>query len=168
MLKVSMNLPTKTDYLDYFDQRRVPNPIAVTLTMKQRIESNDFKGRFGINLDPIKVSENTRHFLNRLNQSVFGKGFLRYGKRLSVIPVTEGNKFIRLHIHMTLERPDHMNLDEFEMLISQCWSKTKFGYNDIQIKPIDHYDGWMDYILKNKSKGEGLQSSVDWDNVFLH
>ena len=51
-----MNLPTKTDYLDYFDQRRVPNPIAVTLTMKQRIESNDFKGRFGINLDPIKVS----------------------------------------------------------------------------------------------------------------
>ena len=53
-----MNLPTKSDYLDYFDQRRVPNPIAVTLTMKQRIESNDFKGRFGINLDPIKVSEN--------------------------------------------------------------------------------------------------------------
>ena len=94
-----MNLPTKSDYLDYFDQRRVPNPIAVTLTMKQRIESNDFKGRFGINLDPIKVSENTRHFLNRLNQSVFGKGFLRYGKRLSVIPVRRKQVYPFSHTH---------------------------------------------------------------------
>jgi len=166
--KEPMNLPTKTDYFNYFNDNRVPNAVAVTLTMKQRIESSDFRGRFGVTLDPIRVSENTRHFLNRVNQSVFGKGFLRYGKRLSVIPVTEGNAVIRLHIHMTLERPEHMNLGEFERLISECWSKTKFGYNDIQIKPIDHYEGWMGYILKNKSKSEGLQSSVDWDNVFLH
>ncbi len=163
-----MKLPTKSDYLDYFDKRRVPNPVAVTLTMKQRIESNDFRGRFGVNLDPIKVSENTRHFLNRLNQSVFGKGFLRYGKRLSVIPVTEGNAVIRLHIHMTLERPEHLNLNEFERLISECWSKTTFGYHNIKIKPIYDYMGWIEYKLKSKSKDEGLHSSVDWDNVFLH
>ena len=163
-----MNLPTKTNYLDYLDQRRVPNPVSVTLTLKQRIECNDFKGRFGINLDPIKVSENTRHFMNRLNQSVFGKGFLRYGKRLSVIPVIEGNSFIRLHVHMTLEKPNHIDINEFEQLISKCWSKTKFGYNNIKIKPIDNYMGWVDYTLKNKSKGEGFRSSVDWDNVFLH
>lgn len=168
MLKVPMSLPTKSDYLDFFDNRRVPNAIAVTLTLKQRIESNDYKGRFGANLDLIKVSENTRQFMNRLNKRVFGNGFVRYGKRLSVIPVNEGDESIRHHVHMTLERPDRLSLIEFEKLVSECWSKTKFGYNNIQINPIDDYVGWVSYTLKIKTKGEGLQSSVDWDNVFLH
>jgi hypothetical protein len=163
-----MNLPKKPDYLNFFQNNPVPNPVALTLTLKQRVESNHLKGRFGENLDSLKVSENTRHFMNRLNQSVFGKGFTRYEKRLSVIPVIEGNSFIRLHIHMTLEKPDHLDLDEFRNMIFKCWSKTKFGYHNIEIKPIDNYLGWFDYKLKNRSKGEGLQSSVDWGNVFLH
>lgn len=163
-----MNLPKKLDYLNFFQNKPVPNPVALTLTLKQRVESNHFKGRFGENLDSVKVSENTRHFMNRLNQSVFGKGFTRYGKRLSVVPVIEGNSFIRLHIHMTLEKPAHLDLDEFRNMILKCWSKTKFGYQNIEIKPIDYYFGWFDYKLKNRSKGEGLHSSVDWDNVFLH
>ena len=169
MLKVSMNLPTKTDYLNYFDDNRVPNAVAVTLTLKQRVEINDFKGRFGTNLDSVKVSNNTRDFMNRLNQRIFRNSFKRNGKRLSVLPITEGNSFIRLHIHMTLERPDRLNLEEFSKLISKCWSETTFGHHDICIKPIDdNYLGWIEYKLKNKSKGEGLQSSVDWDNVFFH
>ena len=163
-----MNLPTKFDYLDFFQKKPVPNPIALTLTLKQRVERNHSKGRFGENLDRLKVSENTRHFMNRLNQSVFGKGFTRYGKRLSVVSVIEGNSFIRFHIHMTLEKPIHLDLDEFRNLIIKSWAKTKFGYHDVEIKPIDNYFGWFDYKLKNRSKGEGLQSSVDWDNVFLH
>jgi hypothetical protein len=163
-----MNLPTKLDYLDFFQKKPVPNPVALTLTLKQRVESNHPKGRFGENIDSVKVSENTRHFMNRLNQSVFGKGFTRYGKRLSVVPVIEGNSFIRFHIHITLEKPVHLDLDEFRTMIIKSWTKTKFGYHDIDIKGIDNYHGWLDYKLKNRSKGEGLQSSVDWDNVFLH
>ena len=164
-----MNLPTKTDYLNYFDDNRVPNAVAVTLTLKQRVEINDFKGRFGTNLDSVKVSNNTRDFMNRLNQRIFRNSFKRNGKRLSVLPITEGNSFIRLHIHMTLERPDRLNLEEFSKLISKCWSETTFGHHDICIKPIDdNYLGWIEYKLKNKSKGEGLQYSVDWDNVFFH
>ena len=103
MLKISMNLPTKTDYLNYFDDNRVPNAVAVTLTLKQRVEINDFKGRFGTNLDSVKVSNNTRDFMNRLNQRIFRNSFKRNGKRLSVLPITEGNSFIRLHIHMTCD-----------------------------------------------------------------
>ena len=163
-----MSFPVKSDYIDFFNNRRVPNAVSVTLTLKQRIESNDFRGRFGVTLDSIKVSENTRHFLNRLNQKVYGKSFLRFGKRLSVIPVIEGNAVIRQHVHMILERPDYININDFELLIYECWSKTKFGYNNILIKPIYNYSGWLDYILKNKSKNEDLHSSVDWDNVFLH
>lgn len=163
-----MNLPTKFDYLEFFQSKVVPNPVALTLTLKQRLEQNHIQGRYGEKLDPIKASKNTRHFMNRLNQTIFGKGFIRYGKRLCVVPIIEGNSYIRLHIHMTLEKPVHLDLDEFKNMIIKCWTKTKFGYYDIQIKEIDDYYGWFDYKLKNRSKGEGLHSSVDWDNVYLH
>jgi hypothetical protein len=129
-----MTLPTKSDYLSYFNARRVPNPVAVTLTMKQRIETYDAKGRFGTNIDLIKASKNTRDFMNRINKSVFGNGFVRYGKRLSTIPIIEGNSFIRFHIHMTIERPDHLNQNELGSLIAKCWTQTMFGYHDINIK----------------------------------
>ena len=103
-----MNLETKGSYLNYFNTRRIPNAISVTLTLKQRLEITDCKGRLVEKLDPIKVSQNIRHFMNVLNQSVFGKGFFRFGKRLSVIPVIEGDSFVRLHVHMTLERPERI------------------------------------------------------------
>lgn len=163
-----MKLAQKSDFFEFFEGRRVPHAIAVTLTLKQKVQIDDFRGRFEQRLDRINVSENTRHFMNRLNQRVFGKGYLRYGNRLSVIPVIEGNSFIRLHIHMTIEKPNHLSLRQFEILVTECWSKTRFGYNNIKIKPIHDYEGWINYKLKNKSKGEGLQSSVDWDNVYLH
>lgn len=152
----------------YFKKNPIHNPLALTLTLKQRIESSNFRGRFGSTLDQTKTSQNTRHFLNRLNQQVYGKGYLRFGKRLSAIPVIEGNDFIRLHVHMTLEHPNHIELTKFKRLISECWSKTNFGYNDIVIKPVHDYSGWINYTLKSKSKNEGLLSSVDWNNVYLH
>jgi hypothetical protein len=163
-----MKLAQKSDLLKFFEVRRVPHAVAVTLTLKQKIQIDDIRGRFELSLDPIRVSENTRHFMNRLNQRVFGKGYLRYGNRLSVIPVIEGNSFTRLHVHMTIEKPNYLNLRQFEILATECWLKTKFGYSNIQIKPIHDYKGWIHYKMKNKSKGEGLQSSVDWDNVYLH
>lgn len=162
-----MKPPKKSDYVDYFSKNRIPNPVAVTPTMKQRIETTNCRGRYGFNLDLISASQNTKYFLNRLNQSAISKKFGRFGNGLCVIPVTEGNSVIRLHTHMVLERPEHRSFDEFEILIAKSWSKTNFGYNDIKIKPIDDYDGWMNYLFKNKSKGEGLQSSVDWANVKL-
>lgn len=162
------DLSTKTDYLDWFDRERIKNPLAVTLTLKQRLESNTFRGKFGSKVDLIKVSENTRHFLNRLNQSVYGKGFTRYNKRLSVIPVMEGNSYIRFHIHMTLEKPNHIDQIEFEMLITECWLNTHYGYNNIKINPIHDYMGWISYKLKTKSKSDGVHSSVDVDNVSLN
>lgn len=35
-----MNLPTKFDYLEFFQSKVVPNPVALTLTLKQRLEQN--------------------------------------------------------------------------------------------------------------------------------
>jgi hypothetical protein len=159
--------PNKSDFLKEFTDRPIPNPVALTLTLKQRVESNDFRGRFGSSIDPIKVSENTRHFLNRLNQKVYGKKFTRFKKCLSVIPVIEGNKNIRLHVHMAIEKPEHLTFEEFEKLIRENWSKTKYGYKDIWIRPTYDYLGWIDYMLKNYSKEKNLSDSVDVCNLHL-
>lgn len=163
-----MNNKRNTDLEDWFNEKRVSNPIAVTLTLKQKVETDKFRGRFGTPIDSIKISENIRHFMNRLNQQIFKKAFVRFGKRLSVIPVIEGNSRIRYHVHMTLQKPDCLDLPEFHSLISKCWVETQYGYNNIKIKPIYDYEGWISYTLKSKSKVGGIQSSVDLDNVFLH
>jgi len=156
------------ELINWFVSTPVHNPYAVTLTLKQRTEVNTFKGRFGSSIDREKVSTNLRYFMNRLNQSVYGKGFLRYGKRLSVIPVVEGNDSIRIHVHLVLECPTHINRETFESLVRECWLKTNFGHKNIDLKPVHDYRGWVNYILKNKSKIDGVQSSVDLENVFLH
>jgi hypothetical protein len=159
--------PNKSDYLKIFTDRPVPNSIAVTLTLKQRIEGNNCRGRFGSSIDPIKISDNTRHFLNRLNQKVYGKKFTRFNKCLSVIPVIEGSKDIRWHVHMAIEQPDHLSFEEFEKLIVENWLKTKYGYNDIRIRRTYDYLGWIDYMLKNYSKEKNLSDSVDVCNLHL-
>jgi len=151
--------PNKSDYLKFFNDRSIPNPIALTLTSKQF--SN------GSPLDKDKITRDIRYFMNRLNQKVYGKAYLRFKKCLFVIPIIEGNEYIRLHTHMVIERPRHLSSEEFENLIRENWSKTVYGYNNIKFKPSYSYTGWVDYMLKHKSKGEGLQDSVDWENVQL-
>ncbi len=42
----SMKQPNKSDYLDWFKTNQVPNPIALTLTLKQKIETDHIKGKF--------------------------------------------------------------------------------------------------------------------------
>jgi hypothetical protein len=69
---------------------------------------------------------------------------------------------------MVIEKPEHLNFEQFKELIEETWSKTKYGYKDNKIKPIYDYIGWIDYMIKTYSKSEGIQSSVDLDNVYLH
>ena len=52
---------------------------------------------------------------------------------------------------MTLERPEHLNLDEFEMLISQCWSKLNLVTTIFKSNPsIITTDGWITYLKINR------------------
>ncbi len=46
------------------------NCFGVSLTLKQSVE--------GVHLDEIRASRDLRHFLNRLNSSVYGKRFKRF------------------------------------------------------------------------------------------
>lgn len=153
--------------ISYFDNFKFDDPIAVTLTLKRVSFFTDNGTRTQTYLDDIKTSQNIRHFLNRLNQRVFGHRFRRFGKRLKVIPVIEGDNNTRPHVHFTFDIPNHLSKDDFTVMLRECWGLTHFGYHQFDSTQIYNLSGWIDYKLKTRSK-EDFTRSVDWENVSLN
>ena len=136
------------EYVKDFD---VNNTFGVTLTLKQGIKNQK--------LDEISCSQNLRHFLNVLNQKVFGNRVKRFNKRLRVLPILEISKGNRLHYHLTLENPFPKDPNRFSDLIEVVWNKTKFGHRHIHIHKNVNWE-WNDYITKfNNSRDQ-----IDWMN----
>lgn len=148
---------------DFIKDNKVPNPLNVTLTEKQT-----FNGFF---IDDFSSEQNFRHFRNILNTKVFGNGYRRFGNQLQMLVVREVSGGGRHHLHCVIEQPNRYGFDEFTLLISESWNKTNYGYRQIHIeKPSSQYreDGWIDYILKDRTK-ISLESSIDWTNsTVLH
>lgn len=167
MQSFEFNELCRKEFINLFTERKISNPVALTLSLKQRVESSLLRGQYEDKIDSINISKNTRHFLNRLNQRLYGKGFTKYNKRLSVISVIEGNNFIRMHVHMVIERPERIDFEKYKLLINETWLKTRYGYNDNKILPIHDYKGWINYMLKSYSKNGDIQSSIDLDNLYL-
>ena len=136
------------EYVKDFD---VNNTFGVTLTLRQGIKNQK--------LDEISCSQNLRHFLNVLNQKVFGNRVKRFNKRLRVLPILEMSKGNRLHYHLTLENPFPKDPNRFSDLIEVVWNKTKFGHRHIHIHKNVNWE-WNDYITKfNNSRDQ-----IDWMN----
>ena len=136
------------DYVVDFD---VNNTFGVTLTLKQGLKNQK--------LDEISCSQNLRHFLNVLNQKVFGNRVKRFNKRLRVLPILEMSKGNRLHYHLTLENPYPKDPNRFSDLIEVVWNKTKFGHRHIHIHKNVNWE-WNDYITKFNNSND----QIDWMN----
>ncbi len=136
------------DYVVDFD---VNNTFGVTLTLRQGIKNQK--------LDDISSSQNLRHFLNVLNQKVFGNRVKRFNKRLRVLPILEMSKGNRLHYHLTLENPFPKDPNRFSDLIEVVWNKTKFGHRHIHIHKNVNWE-WNDYITKFNNSND----QIDWMN----
>lgn len=134
-------------------------PIAVTLTLKQRIKQQQ--------VDLYAASTNFRQFMNRLNRKIFGNAAQRYGKGLRVIPVLEHDEQVRFHNHATIDQPMHMDFDRFEQIIETCWLKTTWGFRQMHIVPITDGPGWMRYITKTDQKSD-FDLAIDWMNARIH
>ena len=115
--------------------------LAVTLTLKQRDG--------GSRLDAIEASKNLRHFLNRLNSRAFGNASQRFGKKVEVIAVLEASYAGRLHYHLALKNP-FTTMAVCQSAIAECWSKTRWGYDEVDVQPI-YSSGWISYITKSKT-----------------
>lgn len=137
------------------------NSVSVTLSCRQRVD--------GEPLDEIVLSGNVKHFLNRLNSRLLNKKFDRFRKRLGTISVIEGDDGTRLHVHQELEIPNDTSVETFENLIRECWEKTKFGYpkhcENAVVVTATVDTGWLDYMLKKRTKRHGILQSIDWENT---
>ena len=138
------------------------NGVSVTFTMRQSIVSSDYSFK----LNPTNSSKNFKYFKNILNGKIFGNSYKRYGKELRMLVVLENSVNNRLHYHTIIEKPDRLNVSQFDNLIRECWNKTLFGYSYIDIQhpsSISEEEGWVNYIMKRKTK-EDFSTSIDLEN----
>ena len=146
-----MNSLLKSSIKNYVNQLPMKDCLSVTLTMKQVVNKEY--------LDDISSETNFRHFINLLNKQVYGNAHKRFKKSVSVLPILEKSSDNRFHYHLLLEKPNHIQQEVYELMIVDCWKKTKFGYNQIDIRNI-YSDGWVHYITKFVSNVD----TVDWEN----
>ena len=150
-------MPSATHYdikkllIEYFKQVDFKNPYAVTFTMIHK-QWRDF-------------NQNFRHFLNRLNQRIYGKSCRRYGNKITVIPIIEGTTTIRPHYHAVIDNPLIDREAEFRQNVIECWSKTELALPQLHLTQMTD-EGWIDYIMKLRTK-RNIFDSIDWDNVVI-
>ncbi len=126
--------------------------LAVSLTLKQQDGPTP--------LSSIEAEKNLGHFLNRLNKKAFGNAASRHGRKIPVVPMLERTFSGRWHHHLALKNP-FPDLDTCRSDIEECWSKTRWGYKEIQVDPIYDIEGWVRYITKSRN--------IDgWDIVNTH
>lgn len=158
-----------SDYVDAinakWDISTWHDPFALTLTLRQKAKNAQFKGAGAPTSPLIDYSRNFRHFMNVLNTSVYQNRFRRGQTRLRVFAVAEHHLAGRLHYHAAVERPQHVERDDFEERIAKAWRKTHWGHEHMQITP-NADKGWQHYLLKTKSKGY-LPDHIDWANCHL-
>lgn len=132
-------------------------PHAVTLTMKQGLNHGTF-----VPLTNQAASRNYRHFLNILNDRVFGKAAQRFGRRVNSISVIEGGSGKRIHIHGVIDCPIPDLVPGFPALIAEVWRKSDWGRQEFDVQPGADA-GWTKYMSKLRDK-PNYADSIDWEN----
>ena len=119
----------------------------VTLTLKQSIRKTD--GTF--EALSAEAADNELLFLQkRLNQRVFTNAYKRSGKALRWFDVSEGDGRLekRIHRHIRIEKPSFLTDAEFEELIRDVWSGSRWSMDQIQIERVRSVEAVSHYMLK--------------------
>lgn len=113
------------------------------------------------------ATDNISLFLHRLNYSCFRSAYKRYGKRIKVSSAIQGGVSIlreergtkRLHAHLLLEKPNHIDFDAFRAAITKNWVSTKWGYNELNIEMIKSLSGSAAYQVIEKMDALDIQNT---------
>lgn len=134
-------------------EQEIENPLAVTLTMLQKVTPANLNSSSFLHIDRILASTNLSVFLKDLNKAIFKNAANRYDKKIKVIAFLEGNQKTgeRLHYHLAIERPNRITFEEFKLIIESCWHRTIWSDKVTEIKEM-YDEGWLSYISKVKSK----------------
>jgi len=162
----------KKNYISHFlgeINKRYPDSgwCAVTLTMRQGIP---LKGGGIEMLNRREVSKCISVLMKQLNKKTYNHAYQRYGKKLACIPVIEVSSNDRLHVHMLLQIPKHVqsNYHEYFDLIKKLWMTLRWAHreeHDVKLLPTkDDVTGWTKYIAKDLYSENDV---IDLDNVHL-
>lgn len=150
---------------NWISQQNFVQPFAVTLTLRQcvTVPIGTPSARMWIN--ETLASQNLRHFLNKLNRSIFGKAAIRFNKSVACIPILEGGTHKRLHYHLLLDCPRADLVESFPGLIADHWRSSMWGYHQLDCQR-DPDAGWVNYMTKFRDKTD-FADAIDWVNVRL-
>lgn len=141
------------------------SPFSATLTLRQSIIVSEGDVSHRITLTDLSASQNFRHFLNKLNRTLYGKSAQRFSRGAAVVPVLEGGNGKRFHYHAVIDCPRSDLVPDFPMVIADAWRSTQWGYNQTLIEPgADR--GWLNYMTKFRDKSD-FATSIDWMNIRL-
>jgi len=150
--------------LDWMLQQADSYTHAITLTLKPYRVVQTERGEMREALTKDNAKANMRHFINRVNNSMYGNAAKRYGKGISILAVIEGeatNK--QLHYHCAIGNlPTTLNEQAIQSKITSAWHQTAFGNEQVHIQRMQT-SGWLNYL----GKEVGLHGAdvVDWENV---
>lgn len=151
---------------NWISQQNFVQPFAVTLTLRQCITVPNGTPAAKMWINETLASQNLRHFLNKLNRSIFGKAALRFKKSVACIPVLEGGDFRRLHYHLLIDCPRADLVESFPDIIAHHWRSTNWGYHQLDCQR-DPDAGWVNYITKFRDK-PNYTDSIDWTNLHIN
>ncbi len=151
--------------IDWVQLDRWQAPFAVTLTLRQCVTVPNGTTSVTQWLTDTVATQNMRHFLNKLDRSVFGKAATRFGKRIGCMPVLEGTGSKRLHYHAVIDCPRPELTGDFPLMIADAWRTTTWGYWQVDCQK-DADNGWLTYITKGRDK-PNLADAIDWTNLRL-
>lgn len=116
---------------------------------------------------------NIAMFCERLNYACYKHAYKRYGKRLEIVSAIEGgkddwreNRFTRdkekrLHTHILLQLPKHIDFDDFATLIRKHWFATEWGYVENKVERIKSKYRCARYNTKT------TPDAIDLENTFF-
>lgn len=105
------------------------------------------------------ASVNLVQFANRLNYRVYKNAYKRFGKRLDMVSCIEGGRSDlretaswddakRLHAHLSIQQPGHLDYEQFTKIMRQEWLSTDWGYNEMHFAPYNRDKDFEKYQTK--------------------
>lgn len=151
--------------------------VRADMTLKQSIEVNSApvlgapKTTERIFINEGYAISNITAFLNRLNYACYKHAFKRYGKKLQAVSCIQGGDADlregmtlsdigkRLHTHILLELPTHMDFATFKELCERHWKDTKWGYDVNNVELINSHHGSAQYNAADTIDSIDLQNT---------
>lgn len=125
-----------------FLAKQGPFDLAVTVNLKKRHPIHQ------INNSIEQAEKSGRWLIKRLNERILKRKYrVGYERLNSICCVEKGDIEKRLHLHLALGIPTHIERSEFIGYLMKIHKKMDWAYGEVHLSPY-LTNGWIEYISK--------------------